>query len=297
MLEVEMLDVSKKLTEKLGIKYGDTFATFTLANAVSPANAVNWGFPFQSLGKMAQGVAAPASSIAYTASYAAVLQFYATQTDTKYLARPRLLTLNNETAEIKIVTQEVIGYTQTASTGSGSTATPAVNAERQETGITLRVTPQIDTISGEITMFIFPTVKDAQASSFPAPTTGGITGQSFYDPEERSTKSTVRINDGDTVVIAGLIRNEKSMTTTKIPFLGDVPFLGALFRHKDVTKDNERELLVFITPHIIKKSTTGANIGQGKKPMVPMREQAQVGVNDRKRLMSSNLRDFEVRTP
>ena len=298
MLEVEMLDVNKKLTEQMGIKYANSIATFTLGPATAAAaQQVGWGAPLGAWGKMSRLGQGPASTIGYTSTFSAQIDFLKTQTDTKYLARPRLLTLNNETAEIKITTQEVIGYTQTASTGSGSTASPAVNAERQETGVTLRVTPQIDAATGEITMFIFPTVKDSQRSSFSVPTTGSVSG-SFYDPEERSTKSTVRVKDGDTVVVAGLIRYEKNIVETKLPFLGDIPFFGTFFRHKDVSKDKERELLVFITPHIIKQSTTGANIGQGKKPVVPMREQSQVPVEDRKRLaVGSSLREFEARTP
>ncbi len=102
-------------------------------------------------------------------------------------------------------------------------------------------------------MFIMPVVKDTSTSSF---TISDSSSTYFKDPEERSTKSVVRIKDGETVIVGGLIRNEKAETTTKLPFFGDIPIIGNFFKHKDKSKDKERELLVFITPHIIKD---GAN--------------------------------------
>jgi type II secretory pathway component GspD/PulD (secretin) len=214
-----------------------------------------------------------------------VFDFLKKQTDTRYLARPRILTLNNETAEIKITTNETVGVNSTVITGASSSN--AVSAERAETGITLRVTPQVNPETGEITMFVAPKVKDVSKSVFTN------SNQYYYDPEERSTKSLVRIKDGETVIIGGLIRHDKNESVTKLPFLGDIPLLGAAFRNRDKTKDKERELLVFITPRIVKEDASGAQIRQAKNSNIPLREQSVSPLIDRQAVISRYMNNAE----
>jgi type II secretory pathway component GspD/PulD (secretin) len=226
-----------------------------------------------------------------TSIYNIQLDFLRTQTDTKFLARPRILTLNNETAEIKILTNETIGVTSLQQ-GQGTAASVNTSAERAETGVSLRVTPQVDVDAGEITMFIIPTVKDTAVSSIRIG--GGATGSFYRDPEERSTKSTVRVKDGETVVLGGLIRNQTSTIITKLPVLGDIPLLGALFRHKEQSPGRERELLVFITPHIMKSGKTTTPM-PAKKVTLPLREQAKAIPLTRQQSVSSYLNNFEAK--
>jgi type II secretory pathway component GspD/PulD (secretin) len=228
-----------------------------------------------------------------------MLQFLRTQRDTRYLARPRLLTLNNEIAEIKITTQESVGVTTTTDAAGNSSAT----VERSETGVTLRVTPQINLQSGEVTMFIYPEVGEATAGNQFTTADGAY---QFRDPEKRSTKTLVRVKDGDTVIVGGLIRNEYQQTTTKIPFLGDLPLIGALFRHRGggsatsgastagTDKSKQRELLVFITPHIIKdKGIDLAQAKQANKVNLPEREQGAFSAIDRQAIIKTSLNSFE----
>ncbi|MBL7131779.1 MAG: type II and III secretion system protein, partial [Candidatus Omnitrophica bacterium] len=174
------------------------------------------------------------------------LDFLTTQSDTKYLARPRILTLSNETAEIKISAQEAIGESSVTSSSEG-TATTTQEAERYETGVIMRVTPQVNLDTGEITMYIDPKVVDVKQGG----TFGGVT---YNDPETRGTKSVVRVQDGETIVLGGLLRKRTNQTLIKVPFLGDIPLIGALFRHKSKTRDEDRELIVFITPRLIQES-------------------------------------------
>jgi len=102
----------------------------------------------------------------------------------------------------------------------------------------------------------------------------------------------VFLKDGETIIVGGLIRNEFSQTIKKVPLLGDIPILGAFFRHKDKTKDRERELLVFITPHIIKDTQT--RLAPAKKIMLPEREQTTkpLGI-DRQTSINTYLNSFE----
>jgi type II secretory pathway component GspD/PulD (secretin) len=284
MLEVEMLDVSKNLVDKIGIKFGSSSAPSIFTMVLTGAKRTT-KFPFSawSGGDKTSGAGTiTGGNIDFSsASYTVLLDFFKSQADTRYLARPRILTLNNETAEIKIVTKEAIG-SLTTTQGQGSSSLTTVTAERIETGVSLRVTPQINTETGEVTMFIVPAVKDTSTSTWNA---------SFKDPEERSTKSVVRVKDGETVIIGGLIRNDSSQTITKFPILGDVPILGAFFRHKDKDKDRERELLVFITPHIIKEQPT--QLARSEKISLLEREQATESAVDRQKLINGLLNNFD----
>ena len=151
------------------------------------------------------------------------------------------MTLNNEKAEIKITTDEVIGTSRTEF--SESSADSTTEAEREETGVSLIVTPQANLMTGEITMAIQPKVSEAVPS--------GI--DDLKNPEERSVKSVLRINNGDTIVIGGLLRTESTNIETEVPLISKVPYLGNAFRHKDSVED-QRELIVFITPHILNDS-------------------------------------------
>ena len=74
--------------------------------------------------------------------------------------------------------------------------------------------------------------------------------QRFKDPEERGSKSILRVRDGDTIVLGGLLRTDSAETKTRVPVLSNIPFLGAAFRHKD-KGESQRELIIFITPHIV----------------------------------------------
>jgi len=291
MLEVEILDVSKKNVDQIGFKFGQTpfsiaikGATISTEYPFSPSM-----YSFRSVAKtLTSGSIDVSNGNNGTSIYNMQLDFLRVQTDTKFLARPKILTLNNETAEVKIVTDEAIGVTSTSQTTTGAiTATP----ERYETGVSLRVTPQIDLEAGEILMFVYPQVSEASTTSSTF-NSGGST-YTFLNPEVRSTKTTVRVKDGETVVLGGLIRNQNSTVITKLPFLGDIPFLGALFRHKSQSPGQERELLVFITPHIVKSDK--APSVPGKNAVLPLREQAKIVPLARQQSMSTYLNSFETK--
>ncbi|MBP7216326.1 MAG: hypothetical protein KBA46_03470 [Candidatus Omnitrophica bacterium] len=301
MLEVEMLDVSKNAVDEMGVNwpemiaaltvpgsretafpFGDRMGTNGRSRSLDPEEGVfdgdlpyNWDFG-------AWGASHFGPSILTVIGATLTLDFLKTQTDTKYLARPRILTLNNEPAEIKITTMEAIGTEETVSGGGTSVSTSSTSAERFETGVKLRVTPQINAETGEITMFLTPSVTESIASNI---------GATLRDPETRSVKAVVRMKDGETVVLGGLIRNQTQEVVTKLPVLGDIPFIGAAFRHTSRTPNKERELLVFITPHIVKNKPV--ELAQAKKVMLPEREQgAQLGI-DRSAVVGTSLDSIE----
>ena len=164
------------------------------------------------------------------------------------LATPNLLMLDNEESKI-VVGQNVPFITgQYAQTGSTSTVTPFQTIERKDVGLTLRVRPQI-TEGGTVRMVVYEEVSRVSDTTNPA---GIIT-------DKRSLESTVLIDDGQIIVLGGLIQDSQSDSTQKIPFLGDIPVAGALFRYDNRTR-NKTNLMVFLRPTIVRNAAAGTQL-------------------------------------
>jgi len=169
--------------------------------------------------------------------FGAILNAIAMDDDANILSTPSIITLDNEEASIT-VGQEVPFIT--GSTTSATNTNPFTTVTRQKIGIKLEITPQIN--EGDAVR-----LKIYQEVSSVSPTQGAtdlITNQ-------REINTTVLIQDGATVVLGGLIKEEHSEGVQKVPFLGDIPGLGALFKSTTVNKDR-RNLMVFIHPTIIR---------------------------------------------
>jgi type II secretory pathway component GspD/PulD (secretin) len=109
------------------------------------------------------------------------------------------------------------------------------------TGLILKVTPQVNA-ADYVTMILEPSVARTEASSV---------NTDFLNPIKRSAKAKVMVKNGETIFIGGLLDTQKTDTKRKVPILGDVPVLGALFKSDTVT-DKQTEILIFITPHIVR---------------------------------------------
>ena len=156
------------------------------------------------------------------------------------LSTPNLLMLDNEESKI-VVGQNVPFITgQYAQTGSTSTVTPFQTIERKDVGLTLRVRPQI-TEGGTVRMAVYEEVSRVTDTSNPA---GIIT-------DKRSLESTVLVEDGQIIVLGGLIQDSQADGTQKLPFLGDIPIAGALFRYDTRTR-SKTNLMVFLRPTIVR---------------------------------------------
>ncbi len=244
VIEAEILEVNQETVDKLGIEFGGTNGTIFNASGAGTTEP----FPFAS---RARAVGATASTVTLGTlsfnSLTAVMQALATDTDTKILARPRIITLNNESAVINITAQTAVASLTETTTAGGSAVTTTATPERLTTGVILTITPQIND-DGYITMLVAPEVTVPIASEF--------FPDKFVDPQTRSARSIVRIKDNDTIVIGGLLKKDDSKVLRKVPILGDIPVLGLLFRKMSDSVKN-KELVVFITPHIIYDEKTG----------------------------------------
>jgi type IV pilus assembly protein PilQ len=299
MLEVEMLDVSKDAVDKLGFQFGDTpfQAVITGATTALGFPYADWSKTFRNLTDAAIGGAGEYNSTGTLSinpnPYTMQLDFMRTRTDTKYLARPKLLTLNNETAEISITKDEIVGREDTTTFNAGVPTTTSVYSRstdlsltKEGTGIFLRVTPQINLDANEITLVINPKSSVSNISSL----SSDANPQS--DVEVRSTKSIVKIKDGETIILGGLIHQDKSIVNKRVPILGDLPMVGALFRHKNQTVGIERELIIFITPRII-RDKVDVKLAQIQNIQLPIREQGLVVGSNRDYIIASNMNKFD----
>jgi type IV pilus assembly protein PilQ len=168
------------------------------------------------------------------------------QVGAKLLANPRILVLDNETAEFKIVSE--IPYTESSETSAGGSMT---STQFKEVGVELKVTPHI-TREGMIRLHILPKFSVVSELGAIIPNTGGLRGVPTVDAREVDTKALVK--SGQTVVLGGLRKRTVSQDISKIPLLGDVPILGNIFTSVEEEVETN-ELIVFLTPKIIIEPT------------------------------------------
>jgi MSHA type pilus biogenesis protein MshL len=178
----------------------------------------------------------------------ALLTALSTVGNVNVLSSPTVSTLNNQPAVIRVGTQDVFFTTTTqVDPRTGTIVQTAVTPSAINEGIVLDVTPQISD-DGIITMNIHPTITErtGQATS--------PRGDTVPIVDVRETDTVVRIQEGQTVMIAGLISDRQLETVNKVPFLGDVPIVGGLFRR--TSKENRKtDLVILMTPRVLNVRT------------------------------------------
>lgn len=259
MIEAEVLETGSNLLKDLGFEWGRDGRMFEIWGAsrqtnwplgkglTSKAPALFYGtspYSITETGASLASTTVPGAMMGIVSFYQLRVALDALEQDetTKILARPKILTLNNKPAEIRITEQTAVAAVTTLASGQAVT-TATSGAERIETGIILKVTPQINK-DDFVTMTIEPSVTNPVMSVF----FPGL----YVDPHTRAAKTTVMVKDGDTIVLGGLMSTDDDKIMRKVPILGDVPLLGLAFRQEERTK-RDRELIVFITPKIVKE--------------------------------------------
>ncbi len=159
----------------------------------------------------------------------------------RVLANPKIATLNGREASILI--GERIPFQVTGTVFAGGGAAPVTTVQREEVGIKLRITPLINP-DGYITTQISPEVS----------TVSEFRGQNNDLPvvSTRQASTTIRLKDGSTAILGGLLSENKTNAVTKVPLLGDIPGLGYLFQHR-VTQTDKTDLVIEVTPHIMQE--------------------------------------------
>ena len=183
--------------------------------------------------------------------YALLMRALATDSATNILSTPSIVTLDNEEAEI-VVGQNVPFVTGQFTNAATTATNPFQTIERQDVGLTLKVTPQInegDTIKLDLEQEVSDVIATSEISG---PTT-----------RKRSIKTSVLVEDGGILVLGGLIEENINETETKVPLLGDIPLLGRLFQSNSTSKDKQN-LMVFLRPSILRDQSDAAYITNEK---------------------------------
>ena len=250
------LSVQWASTSGLGTQFNDNGASISelAAGAYAVDNdADDYEDLATSLASIAGGVAGYVGS-----DWAMILQALSSTSTSNILATPSLTTLDNQEASF-IVGDEV--PVLTGSTSSSSNDNPFQTIERKEVGIKLKVTPQIN--EGDSVQMVI----EQEVSS--------IQGQTTVDVvfATRSVKTTVLAKSGETIVIGGLIDEEVNETVDKVPILGDIPYLGALFRSTKSSTE-KRNLMIFLRATIIRDDQTMMELSKRKYSLI---RQVQLG--------------------
>ena len=191
-------------------------------------------------------------------SFAALLHALSSDGATNILSTPTLVTLDNEEAEI-VIGQNVpfitgsFANTGSSAGGTSSVSNPFQTIQRQDVGLTLKIKPQINE-GDAIKLDINQEVSSLSPS---------VSGAADLITNKRSIKTSVLVDDGRLVVLGGLIEDNLQEKVSKVPLLGDIPLLGALFRDKNTTK-TKTNLMVFIHPVILRDEAMAAQYTTGK---------------------------------
>jgi general secretion pathway protein D len=194
-----------------------------------------------------------------TYGMSALITALATTQGTNILSTPNLITLDNEEARIVVGKNVPIQTGSYAQTGSTSTVTPFTTVARQDVGLILRVRPQISD-NGIVKMQIFQEVSSVESST-----------QTGFILKKRNIETNVVVDDGQIIVLGGLIEDQYADQSQGIPFLKDIPILGALFRSDQKTR-TKTNLLVFIRPYILRDRDQSADITQNRLDLMQKTE-------------------------
>ncbi|ABC31311.1 Type II secretory pathway, component PulD [Hahella chejuensis KCTC 2396] len=261
LIEAAIVEISDGLSRQLGVQ----MAAGDLTGKSGPATVTN----FTNVGISASAILAAIASnstpsiggdIAAVAigeaegrkGWGALIQALGTSGQANLLSTPSIITMDNLQSEI-IVGQNVPFRTGQTGTGTDGTSNPFTTIERQDVGLTLRVTPSIS--DGDLVR-----LEIEQESSSIAPSNESA---SDIITNKRQIKTSVLADNAETIVLGGLMSENYKLSEAKVPLLGDIPLLGALFRSTKREKDKQN-LLVFLRPTILRNKEEAKKASQDK---------------------------------
>ena len=231
-VKARILEISNSKASQLGFKYGilggiaDSSGLYTL-NVDMGGNALAFD-------PSALGISMP--TLKHGLALGITLDMLETLGAAKKLSEPSILCINNTSSNI------YVGKTVSVLTGKTTSTSTSESYTREDIGLTLKITPRIDSDS-KVALNVKATIEDLLPGS---PTLMPITSK-------RTIDTTTIVRNGQSIIIGGLVRDNKDITLKKVPLLGDIPILGSLFRHKMANND-KTTLAIILTPYIVKKS-------------------------------------------
>jgi general secretion pathway protein D len=238
------IDKLREIGTQLGVGGAGTDGTVAAAGVFDPFNFLGAVNPQQ------QAVVKILEGLANNVNFSAVLKLLDQNGALNILSNPNIMTSDNKEAEIFVGENIPL----ISSTNLSSTGLSQQSVERKDTGITLKITPQIT--EGEyIKLDIYQEISAVKQNK----------GQAVdLVTTKRSAKTSVVVKDTDSVVIGGLIQTREDENVDKIPFLGDIPLLGYLFKTKS-TSHSKTNLMIMLTPRIIRNAADMAAVAEQQK--------------------------------
>ncbi|OGR69530.1 MAG: hypothetical protein A2X40_00445 [Elusimicrobia bacterium GWC2_65_9] len=276
MIEAQIVEIDSNRSRELGFEWGGTngeLATFTAGardtsfplNAPTNLNRTKFFDPLNPAGGIISALGSSSASedssstsgsgglviaqygylktsVLDLSALKITLRALVSRSEARFLGKPKVLTLNNKTAKIEISAKEAVALQSQIQGGQG-TSQATTSAERFDTGVVLKVTPQVNK-DGYITMLVQPSFTDVQEAEISLPS------NRIFNPITRAASTLVRIKNAQTLVLGGLLRSTENKVVRKVPFFGYIPIIGWLFTSTSNRRKNS-DLVIFITPTIV----------------------------------------------
>ena len=231
-----------------------TSTTAVVPTAIDPATGLPTNYGLQTTttpGTPSQYTYSLPSLFQFPKRLLASLQAQVQNGNAKILTDPTLIVQEGQTANVNL-TQEVVGNIRREIVRDANLATETISAEKDRVGLTLAVKIERIDDNGFVSLSVAPVVKAPQAPA--TINVGGGGSQQIFLVSERSLNSgSIRLRDGQTLILSGIIQDADRTTVSKIPILGDLPLIGSLFR--STNRQNQRnEVIVLLTPQIMDDS-------------------------------------------
>ena len=247
-VKAKIIEISDNKIANIGIKYGIEGGTVNSSGFFSFASSLGGSsIPISSAISSFISTDSMKSGLALGAS----INFLKTNGAADIVSEPSILCIDNKESSI------YVGETISINTGSviSTAGTTNTTTKREDVGLTLKVKPRIAN-DGKVTLEVSTKLEDIK----------DITSDAGITTTKREIKTIAIVNDGESVIVGGLIKNKSDKTVSKIPILGDIPLLGKAFRNDGTTKD-KINLVIILTPYIIKKSS---NLSELRKELVEL---------------------------
>ena len=268
LIEAAIVEVTADFSRQLG-------SELALGSASSSTTPLGLTAPSGTLAQILQGLAITGQPSAPTSlgdapliaggrldatgtSFAFIIKALAANGDVNLLSTPSITTMDNEEAKI-VVGQNVPFRTGSTVTGSQGTTNPFTTIQREDVGLTLQVTPHINS-DNLVRLLIHQEVSEVDASSL-----SGIGSQAAADliTNKRTIDTTILVEDNEVIILGGLIRDKETQGESRVPVLGSIPGLGMLFRNR-TTSTEKQNLMVFLRPTVLKNQADIAEATERK---------------------------------
>ena len=259
LLEAAVVEVSGDIGDALGVQWGiDGTKTGSSTSDTNSDNTISISRGNNSVtGHLLDNSKIALGSVALRGpNFGVLVTALSKKSNNNILSTPRMLTLDNEEAEFQVGKNVPIktGSYQTGSAGTSSN--PFTTTERKDIGVKLKITPHINE-GNSIRLELEQEISSLDTSTDLKATEDDLIFNS------RVLKTTVLVDDSQTIVIGGLIEDEAGAVKSKVPLLGDIPILGKLFQSNSAT-NKKRNLMLFIRPTIMRNSETLAKVTQDR---------------------------------